>query len=120
MSNYEKKIKSLNDIKSGYVCKLRNGKLYMCMRENQEEFNKVLANQETDIAGSCYDNLDYRFCSSNDIIEVYGLANRFHSDPYEISTYGRPLLYKRPEAKELTVKQISDLLGYEVKVVSSK
>lgn len=122
MSYYQKKIKSLNDIKSGYVCKTRDGELYMCLRSNQEKFDKILANQEEIIYGNCYDELDYhdeldyRSYDSKDITEVYGLVSN-HYNPYRISTDGRLLLYKRADPKELTVEQISELLGYEVKVV---
>lgn len=116
MSYYPKKIKSLNDIKSGYVCMTRTGELYMCLRNKQDEFNKILANQEEIIDGDCYDGLNYIYYSSKDIIEVYGLVNDYYN-PYRISIDGRPLLYKRTDPKELTVEQISKLLGYEVKVV---
>lgn len=116
MSYYPKKIKSLNDIKSGYICKTRDGELFMCLRSNQEKFDKIFANQEEIIYGNCYDELDYRFYDSKDITEVYGLVSD-HYNPYRISTDGRPLLYKRPDPKELTVEQISKLLGYEVKIV---
>ena len=42
-----KEIKSVNDIKSGYVVRIRNGLLYMCMRSDQNNFCKIGINKKT-------------------------------------------------------------------------
>lgn len=112
MSYYPKKIKSLDDIKSGYVCMTRDGEMYMCLRQGQREFNKTLNNQKQTLYGDFYEKLDHSSIKSKDIVEVYGLSEH---NPLEISSRGRPLLYKEP--KKLTVDEISELLGYEVEII---
>lgn len=102
-----KEIKSINDIKSGYLVETRNGNLYMCMRSNQEKFDKILIDKNNRFLyfGS-YIELKTKYKGPNcfDIIKVYGLS----SDPLAVlsfSTKDRPLLYKE-ELKEMTIEQI--------------
>lgn len=113
-----KEIKSIDDIKSGYLVELRNGKLYMCMRHNQNEFNKVFINVNHEFVSSkVYNsNLCCMLTERNDIMKVWGL-NDFAGCCLSFITKNRPLLYKRNEAKEMTLKQIEDILGYSIKIV---
>lgn len=50
------------------------------------------------------------------IQKVYGLclSNKY---AHALSSQDRKLLWTRPEVKELTLKQIEELLGYSVKIV---
>lgn len=48
-----------------------------------------------------------------DITKVYSTAKCFNTD-------GCELLWERPEAKELTLKEIEAALGYSVKIVKEK
>lgn len=53
-----------------------------------------------------------------DAMEVYGVS-RYDSQVFNNTTVDRDLLWKREEPKELTVDEISKLLGYQVKVVGN-
>ena len=103
-----RKIKSIEDIKSGYVVKLRNGKLLMCMRYEQKNFLKVFVTKSgvpfVDVSKH-YDGLKSNVHKNKDIVEVYGLS----SNPFicmDISTDYRPLLYQKEKPKKMTISEI--------------
>ena len=115
-----RKIKSVEDIKSGYVVKLRNGKLLMCMRYEQKNFLKVFVTKSgvpfVDVSKH-YDGLKSNIHKNKDIVEVYGLSR----NPFicmDISTDYRPLLYQEEKPKKMTISEIEEKLGYKIEVVS--
>ena len=56
--------------------------------------------------------------SDLDIVKVYDILNSSSGSLSNIfGTYNRELLWEREEVKELTVEEISKLLGYKVRVV---
>ena len=73
---------------------------------------------------SCFseDKLTYRGCVfTATIMRVYGLA--YNCDLLDNTPDGRKLLWERPEEPkvvEMTVAEISEKLGYEVKIVKEK
>lgn len=119
------------DLKSGYVVKLRNGELRMVVRAGR--FTKVLVSP---IGGWAYlssnwgDDLKrvdlYRHnhhesvpSKSQDIMEVYGLvqSTEHYGEALICSTAYRPLLWTRTPAVKMTLEEICEKLGYEVELV---
>lgn len=111
-----------DDLKVGYVVKLRNGELRMVLPYRRglafTDIDGHWLNPNTDLnddltAGATTDNLD--------VMEVYGLS-AFGSTACRISTFGRELLWKREEkpAKKMTVAEIEKALGYKVEVVADE
>lgn len=137
----EKKIFKKEDLKSGYVVKLRNGEHRMVMRAGN--FTKILVNpvtQEWTYLSNWSDGLEntrlepynppfFDFPAAThkkvkdkrfDIVEVYGLlhyTNRY-GEALTCCTEHRKLLWKRSEPKKMTVAEISEKLGFEVEIVA--
>lgn len=122
------RIPTIQDLHSGYVVVLRNGKAYMVVRIG-DNFAKFLisADRTNSIDVQAYDhNLCIKKSVSNtslDIMEVYGLTlgnnHRAAIRALEVNTQFRPLIWKRPEAVKLTLEEISAKLGYEVQIVAN-
>ena len=119
------------DLKSGYIVKRRSGELRMVMRAGQ--FTKILVGS----AGkwcylSDYDDKLKRKHGSNctaeqlrherekDIVEVYGLQQgvRNYGETLALTTENRQLLWKRQEAKRMTMAEIVKALGYDIEIVA--
>ena len=120
-----KKKFTINDIKSGYIVKLRNGVFMYTLRVNQDKFTKIITNGRDDwmyLSRYDYDlkcDGDRRFL---DIMEVYGLiegTNNYARCGF-LDNNHRPLLWKRSEPVKMTVEEINKKLGYEVEIVASK
>lgn len=121
----------LKDLRSGYVVELRNGTKWLVARAGND-FTRILVdnNGSWGYLDHCY-NEDLTMKDSvegvcggvqtQDIMKVYGLvSNPRHWQNAACTTLGlsyRPLLWRRIEAKKLTVDQISELLGYPVEIV---
>ena len=139
----KKNILKKEDLKSGYVVKLRNGELRMVMRAGN--FTKILVNpmtQEWDYMSAWSDALKSNRRTkklntqtygvqglisfqqvrdeSFDIIEVYGLlcSTKEYGEALTCATEHRKLLWKRSEPKKMTVAEISEKLGFEVEIVA--
>ena len=98
------KIRNIDDIKSGYIVILRNGDLYMCMRYDQDNFNKVFVN-EHGYQKCLYNGLNHKWYRSLDIVKVYGLVDdNCKYEALHLSTENRPLLYI--EKKKMTISEI--------------
>ena len=112
------KIESINDIKSGYLIRTRNGKIFICMRFKQECFIKTFTNEKGECLNiTCFNkklqnNCDHQF----DIMKIYGLA-KSAQQTLSFDTNGRPLLWEREETKKMTIGQIQDALGYKIEIV---
>ena len=115
-------IRNIEDIKSGYVVRLRNGQLFMCMRYNDEYYFKVFFSKEksciADVA-KCYNGLKSKSHKNFDIVEVYGLTN-ISCRCMDVSTDGRKLLYQEEKPKKMTISEIEEKLGYKIEIVSDE
>ena len=129
------------DLRSGYVVEFKNGIKRLVTRTGM--FTQILVNPETgewnylqsgwndDLTAQ--DNRYRKMCDSEctlpkfyperfDIVKVWGLimsTDKYHN-VFTTNIEGRDLLWERePEAKKLTVDEISKLLGYKVEVVGT-
>lgn len=120
------------DLKSGFLVKLKNGELRMVARA--ENFSKILVNE----AGEwCYLSSHWRYDltrytqykqanyeivpgKSQDIVEVYGLVQgtKNYRETFEFSTEHRPLLWEKTPPKKMTIAEISKALGFRVEIVA--
>ena len=129
MANAEFKKK---DLRSGYVVECRNGK--RCLVARAGMFTQILVFPDgswwgylksgwtDDLTYSTYYNhlSSFKGPHPNDIMKVWGLVDKTESygDVFTTKTEHRKLLWSRePEAKKLTVDEISKLLGYKVEIV---
>lgn len=113
-----RKIRSVEDIKSGYVVKFRNGGLLICMRYEQEKLLKVfISDNNVPFPINRYIGLKSKIHKNFDIVEVYGLSSNEYNC-MKISTFDRPLLYKEEKPKKMTISEIEEKLGYKIEVVS--
>lgn len=117
---------TLNDIRSGYIVRLRNNELLMCMRVNQKNFTKILVNTKRHLYFSNFNfdslkakqhmNTPLDVIREFDIVEVYGLVNDVDSYKaqfmFEDSLSHRKLLWK--EKKTLTIKLSSICKTFDV------
>ena len=116
-----------DDLKAGYVVKYRNGDLEMVLmsgtygNEDPMLISVGPSGNWTDIAKDIDDNL---LCTRAhmrhyDIVEVYGYS-LYANCARDVSTDDRKLLWKREEAKKMTVSEIEKILGYKVEVVAEE
>lgn len=123
-----------DELKSGFVVKLRNGEYRMVMRVGQ--FTKVLinpSNNEWEYLNTWDDNLKRAYVTNwpykstaqsdppSDIVEVYGLVQGTTAYGMALTchTYNRKMLWKRSEPKKMTLEEISEKLGYEIEIVAA-
>ena len=111
-----------DDIKSGYVVKLRNGTLLFALRAGN--FDKILCDGNgtwSQITEWGIKDLTSGVTDGRDIIEVYGLIGYgYFQHAGDIDTEHRPLVWKRKEPVKMTGEEINKKLGYEVEIVASK
>lgn len=129
------------DLRSGYVVEFKSGTRRLVTRAGM--FTQILINPDTGewnyLRSGWNDDLTakhdfYRALNASEcsapknypneykIVKVWGLIKS--TDKYDkvftVNTEGRDLLWERePEAKKLTVDEISKLLGYKVEVVGT-
>ena len=129
------------DLRSGYVVEFKSGTRRLVTRAGM--FTQILINPDTGewnyLQSGWNDDLTakhdfYRALNASEcdipkeypneykIVKVWGLIKS--TDKYDkvftVNTEGRDLLWERePEAKKLTVDEISKLLGYKVEVVGT-
>lgn len=127
-----------NDLKTGMLVVLRNG--MECVVVRGGEFNCEYNNTNDIIVNGKYhywmilnDYHENLLCKSeleegfddnkeHDIMEVYLLPHPYCMQDVEYEKDRRELLWKREErkVKQLTLEEISELLGYEVEIVGGK
>ena len=111
-------LKSVEDIKVGYVVELRSGSLLMCM-EYGEAGLKCFASDISAILDINKNYTGFNFPSNYmyDVVRVYGFSQE-GACALSLSTDFRDCLYKREESKKMTIKQIEKELGYKIELVS--
>ena len=129
------------DLRSGYVVEFKNGIRRLVTRTGM--FTQILVNPESgdwnylqsgwNVDLTAQDDRYRKMCDSEcdlpkfyperfDIVKVWGLIKSTdkYSKVFTTNIEGRDLLWERePEAKKLTVDEISKLLGYKVEVVGT-
>lgn len=110
---------TIEDLKVGMVLKIK------VQREGEEKITycMILPSASGIVCVSGPDfwcplfNFKEDFAYGNTSIQkIYGLCDS-NKHAHELSSEDRRVLWERPEAKELTLKQIEELLGYPVKIV---
>lgn len=115
-----------DDIREGYLVELKNGDKYIVMSYNFIEKDCVtgrfiLLSERYSYLRFTYDEYLYdtepigdNHCF--DIEKVYGLPNEEFTFGRIFDTSIRNLLWQR-EVKEMTLEEVCDALGYEIKIV---
>lgn len=105
-----------SDLKAGYVIEFENGEFAIVM----PSYKDMIYISKDDLWGSLDRvNFEYNPSSLNNIVRVYGYS-LFEYRTLCINAEHRPLLWERKTPKELTVEEIEELLGYEIKIVNNK
>lgn len=109
-TNQQEKTFTLKDIKSGYLVKLRDEILCICVDENDKDIGFYSKNGGWETSLSEYtndlcNNADYDDCNKYDIVEVYGL----HKSGNLFNINNRELLWERKEEIVVTTQQLKDL-----------
>ena len=108
------------DLKPGYVVQVRKGYIYsvqMCAD------GRLYGARQGHFFGMNEYNAGLKDFNSNttkddfDIVKVWGLPFRYATTDELCSTSNRELLWEEKAVKEMTVSEISKVLGYEVKIV---
>lgn len=121
----------LEDLKSGYLVQIRDGRYFMVLRVGK--FTKVIVNGGECIYLSNYDESlrskskklvsygRYHRKDELDIVKVYGLVqgidNYTHALQLHESCLYRDLLWSRSEAVRMTMDELCEKLGYEVEII---
>ena len=121
-----------DDLKPGYIIKLRNGifrTIQMVGREtliatdgisNWEYLSRGwdIDMDSTDRGGKTFPHVTYD--KTKDIVAVYGYVQgtEYYAHCGYLSSDHRPLLWSRQEVKKMTVEEIEKELGYKVEIVS--
>lgn len=112
------RIKSVEDIKVGYVVELRDGSLLMCM-EYGESGLKCFASKISVILDINKNYIGFNFAPNYmyDVMKVYGFSKE-GACALSLSTDFRDCLYEREKPMKMTIKQIEKELGYKIELVS--
>ena len=107
------------DLKVGMIVKLRNGDV--CLVTQNTKGDLFFTNNSGWVSIDSY-NEDLTITRSMhclDIIEVHGYRGSGYAfeSLLNLNSNSHILLWERKEVKEMTVAEISEALGYEVKVV---
>lgn len=123
-----------DDLKPGYIIKLRDGTFHSIQMVGRETLIATdghskwgyltrcwdIRMNSTDHGGKTFPHVTYD--KLKDIVAVYGYIQG--SENYAhcgwISSDNRPLLWSRQEAKKMTVEEIEKALGYKVEIVSEE
>lgn len=124
-----------DDLRSGYLVKLRNGEFRLVARAGG--FTKILVGESgqwwylseyaddlTRRTSGAFSMASLQACKDLDIVEVYGLLKG--TDMYGEAlravdtTKHRDLLWKRKNPVKMTMEELCKTLGFEVEIVTSK
>lgn len=124
----EKEMKK-SDLKTGYLVVTRDGHEYVVYlnvltdyQHDKKPEDIIVCNQgdsrRWDGLDVYNEDLTYKGKENrNDIMEVYLLYHPFALQDMSYYKQMRKLLWKREETKELTIKQIEEILGYSIKII---
>lgn len=117
-----------DDLKVGYAVRVRSGDLYMFMPTGYSE--RTLVGERGFLGVDKYYNTDLSHVLTSpstglaepswtefDIMEIYGLCD-WPAESLRLDTAHRKLLWKREEARKMTVEEIEKELGYKIEIVS--
>ena len=114
-----------NDLRAGYIVVI-DGAPHMVMYAQSKQSgmcNRIIAVNNhggwTDLNEFYTDDLVHANDGNLTITEVYGY-NKYAHMAREVSTDQRPLLWKRAEAKKMTISEIEKELGYKIEVVAGE
>lgn len=110
-----------DDLKTGMLVKTRNGEVFKVFPDYEtDRYGKT--GILTDETGSfiylpCYDSdlTTIEYGNEYDIVAVYKPSLVTHALSFNIKNHF--LVWRRKEVKEMTMEQLNELLGYEVKIV---
>lgn len=125
MEEYNKmKQFTLDDLRTGMLVVLRNGVKGVVIKDMVSSYTteSLIVNGKDQVWETLHTyNKDLTTIDRDDqyldIMEVWQLPHPYCMQDLEYKREDRKLLWKREEVKELTVEEISKLLGYPVKVV---
>jgi hypothetical protein len=129
-----------SSLKVGHVVKLRNGEFRMVMPVGKDgtlilagglgepwnylsswddEFYAITQRFYT-LESEMTSELRDELVREKDVVAVYGYVRGtcFYNKCGDLSANNRELLWERKEPKRMTVKEISNILGYEVEIVA--
>lgn len=128
LSGGKKEMKK-SDLKTGYLVVTRDGHeyvVYLNVLTNYQRDKKpediIVYNQGDSRRWNGLDtyneDLTYKGKENkNDIMEVYMLYHPFTLQDMTYCEQMRKLLWQREEPKELTIKEIEEILGYSIKII---
>ena len=127
MEEYNMKEFTKADLKTGMIIVNRKGVEYVVIKGMEHGFDST-KDAFMNISKHTWDGLDFYtndLLNNNDmpemdIMEVYLAPHPYCIQDIDYERDKRKLLWKREEVKELTVDEISELLGYKIKVVGGK
>lgn len=117
-----------DELKAGYLVELKNGRRYVIMdycdvKENCVLPNFILIDEHYGYVSFTYDKYlhdveptSYEDLDAYDIEKVWGIPNKKFTIQELFNTSIRNLLWQR-EVKEMTLAEVCDALGCEVKIV---
>ena len=110
-----------SELKIGMVIKVRNGGVYVVMRDANDKLIAVNNDGWLNLETYHTENLDYynRYDNEWDIMEVYSLPSLEYQLCFNniFNLTKRTLIYTRPTPKKLTIAEIENLLGYPIQIV---
>lgn len=128
LSGGKKEMKK-SDLKTGYLAVTRDGREYVVYlnvltgyQHDKKPKDIMVCNQGDNVRWEGLDvyneDLTYKGKENrNDIMEVYLLYRPYALQDMSDRKQMRQLLWKREEPKELTIKQIEEILGYSIKII---
>ena len=128
LSGGKKEMKK-SDLKTGYLVVTRDGHEYVVYlnvltdyQHDKKPEDIIVCNQGDSRRWEGLDvyneDLTYKGKENrNDIMEIHLLYHPFALQDMSYCKQMRKLLWKREETKELTVKQIEEILGYSIKII---
>lgn len=118
------------DLKTGQRVKLRNGDIYLVLKDVDTDYygkNEIFfAGKQGFMSGSSYDgDLNYKKlpCSGCDVISVHNVFdncdNCGNGEILNLDILSAPI-WKRGEIKKMTVAEIEKELGYKIMIVKKE
>ena len=106
-----------DDLKVGMLVVLRDGDGYIIMPSPDRGLIAINSSRQWFSVEHRNDNLTSKVDESMDIVAVCSLP-KLYIHYFNFDTNGRTLLWKEPEPViEMTLKEVCDILGYEVKII---